>query len=90
MVTTTQRLILTLAHVNAGDYLDWVRDPEPPALDREVLSIDLRADPLGDTIEAVLVWRGSPPSPLEAAPLAGLPLTEDVVDVESPELALAA
>jgi hypothetical protein len=82
---SVQLLTLTLSGINAGDYMDWVRDPEPPALHLDLRSITVRGDPLGNTIEAVLSWRGSPPVPLVAAPLAGLPLTSDVIEVESHE-----
>lgn len=78
-----QRLTLTLDGIAAGDYLTWVRDPEPPALDLGLGSVSVRADPLGDTIEAVLSWDVLPPDPLEAAPAAGLPLTREVIAVES-------
>jgi hypothetical protein len=76
-----QRLTFTLDGITAGDYLQWVRDPEPPALGHALRSIEVRADPLGQTVEAVLAWDGSPPSAVEAAPLAGLPLTADVTAV---------
>jgi hypothetical protein len=76
---SVQLLTLKLAGINAGDYLDWVRDPEPPALD--LRSITVCGEPLGDTIEAVLSWKGSAPVPSVAAPLAGLPLTADVIAV---------
>jgi hypothetical protein len=82
---SVQLLTLTLDGINAGDYMDWVRDGEPPALDLDLRSITVRGDPLGDTIEAVLSWKGSPPVPSMAAPLAGLPLTADVIAVESHE-----
>jgi hypothetical protein len=85
-----QILTLTLDGVTAGDYLTWVRDPEPAALGLVLRSIALHADPLGDTIEAVLHWNVAAPAPREAASLAGLPLTEDVIAVESRELAVAA
>jgi len=85
-----QTLILKLAGITAGDYLAWVRDPEPPALGRELRSITVRAEPLADTIEAVLTWNACPPAPHVAGPAAGLPLTADVVSVESRELAAVA
>jgi hypothetical protein len=85
-----QTLILTLDGITADDYLAWVRDPEPSALDSGLRSVTVRADPLGDTIEAVLAWNACPPAPHVAGPAAGLPLTADVVAVESRELAAAA
>lgn len=62
-----QLLTLTLDGITAGDYLTWVRDPEPQAIGSGLCAIDVRADPLGDTIEAVLAWSIPPPS-LRTAP----------------------
>jgi hypothetical protein len=76
-----QQLTLTLDGITAGDYLTWVRDPEPAALGRELHSIELRADPLGDTMEALLSWNAAPPDAAVAAASAGLPLTPEVVSV---------
>ena len=85
-----QTLILTLEGITAGDYMAWVSDPEPPALGRDLRSIALRWDPLGDTIDAVLDWVGSPPAPPVAAPIAGLPLTPEVILVQVRALSVAA
>jgi len=85
-----QVLILTLDGITAGDYLTWVRDPEPPALGHDLCEVRVQSDALGDTIEAVLAWRGTVPSPPVAARVAGLPLTPEVIGLESRELALAA
>ena len=73
-----QTLTLELDGITAGDYLTWCRDPEPPALDYGLRSISIDADPLGDTITAVLDWDGPAPVAGTAAPAAGLPLTADV------------
>ena len=85
-----QTLILTLEGITAGDYVAWVTDPEPPALGRDLRSIALRWDPLGDTVDAVLDWVGSPPAPPAAAPIAGLPLRPEVIRVEARALPVAA
>jgi hypothetical protein len=85
-----QRLTLTLDGITAGDYLAWARDPEPPSLGRELAAIDVRADPLAGTVEAWLSWMVDPPAPREAARVAGLPLTPEVVRVEARALAVAA
>ena len=85
-----QRLTLVLEGITAGDYLAWARDPEPPALGREIHSIELRAEPLGDTVEAWLSWTIDPPAPHEAARAAGLALTPEVVAVHARALAVAA
>jgi hypothetical protein len=78
-----QRLTLMLDGITAGDYLQWVRGPEPPALGQALQSIDVHEDPLGQIVEALLSWEGSPPSAVEAAPLAGLPLIPEVTEVDS-------
>ena len=85
-----QTLTLTLEGITAGDYVTWVSDPEPPALGRDLRSIALRCDRLGDTVEAALDWAGSPPAPPAAAPIAGLPLTPEVIRVEVRALPVAA
>ena len=56
-----QTLTLKLDGITAGDYLTWCRDPEPPALDFALRSISIQAEPLGDTITAILDWSHSPP-----------------------------
>jgi hypothetical protein len=68
-----QILTLQLDEITAGDYLQWVRDPEPPALDADLLSVSIEADPLGDTVTATLDWAGPAPPASRAAPAAGLP-----------------
>jgi hypothetical protein len=73
-----QTLTLHLDGITAGDYLTWCRDPEPVALDCGLRSISIDANPLGDTISAVLDWDGTAPVAGIAAPAAGLPLTADV------------
>jgi hypothetical protein len=85
-----QVLILTLDGITAGDYLAWVRDPEPPALGEDLCEVSVQGDPLGDTVEAVLTWRGAAPAPSVAASIAGLPLTREVIGIQPRELAAAA
>jgi hypothetical protein len=85
-----QVLILKLDGITAGDYLAWVRDPEPPALRQDLREVSVQGDPLGDTVEAVLAWSGAVPPPSVAAQVAGLPLTPEVIGVEPCELAVAA
>lgn len=85
-----QVLTLTLDGITAGDYLAWVRDPEPPALGQGLSHVSVRGDPIGDTVEAVLAWRGDAPPPSLAAQIAGLPLTPEVIAVQTRELAIAA
>ena len=69
-----QILTLKLDGITAGDYLTWCRDPDPPALDYGLRSISVDADPLGDTITAILDWNQPPLAPATAAAAAGLPL----------------
>jgi hypothetical protein len=85
-----QVLTLTLDGITAGDYIDWVREPEPAALGRDLREVTVRADDVGDRVEAVLSWDGRPPAEGLAAQLAGLPLTPEVRAVEAREPALAA
>ncbi|MGB0097635.1 MAG: hypothetical protein WBP81_34500 [Solirubrobacteraceae bacterium] len=73
-----QILTLKLDGITAGDYLTWCRDPDPPALDYALRSIRVDADPLGDTITAILDWNQPLPAPATAATAAGLPLSTDV------------
>jgi hypothetical protein len=85
-----QVLTLTLDSITAGDYMAWVRDPEPPALGRDLRAVSVRGEPLGETVEAVLTWQGAPPAPATAAAMAGLALTPEVIAVQARELAAAA
>lgn len=73
-----QVLTLQLNGITAGDYLQWVRDPEPPALDAGLLSVGVEADPLGDTVTATLVWIGPAPPAPHAARAAGLSFADAV------------
>ena len=75
---------LHLRGITAEDYVTWIRDPEPPSLGRELRSIAVRADPLGDRIHLDLCWRGRAPEPRTAAARAGFALTPEVVAGERP------
>jgi hypothetical protein len=74
-------LTLTLDGITAGDYLTWMRDPEPPALGSALRSVMVRADPLGDSIELELLWHGDPPGLEHAVRAAGFPLIPEVIAV---------
>jgi hypothetical protein len=76
--TSPQILTLELEGITAGDYLSWCRDPDPPALGSALRSISIHADPLGDTITALLDWDREAPAPAEAAQEAGLLLSPEV------------
>jgi hypothetical protein len=73
-----QILTLELDGITAGDYLSWCRDPDPPALGFALRTICVDADPLGDTITAILDWNQPAPAPAAAARAAGLPLPTGV------------
>jgi hypothetical protein len=73
-----QILTLKLDGITAGDYLSWCRDPDPPALDFALRSLCVDADPLGDTVTAILDWNRPAPAPAAAAAAAGLPLAASV------------
>ena len=80
--TRVQSLLIRLDGITAGDYLAWVRDPEPPALDHWLRSVVTSAQPLGDLISTELVWTCQPPTtPSAAAIAAGFPLTPEVIEV---------
>ena len=76
-----QRLAVVLGGMTAGDYLAWVWDSEPPALGRDLRSVTVDADPVGERIDLELVWDRQPPAPNAAVAAAGFPLTPDVVAV---------
>jgi hypothetical protein len=78
-----QILTFELDGLTAGDYLAHVADPEPFALGNRLQSVTVRAEPLGDTVEAVLVWDGPVPAPCAAAQAAGLPWVAEVRALES-------
>jgi hypothetical protein len=77
-----QSLLIRLDGITAGDYLTWVRDPEPAALNHELRSVAISAEPLGDLVNTELVWSGRPPrTPCAGAVAAGFALTPEVVEV---------
>jgi hypothetical protein len=79
-----QSLIIRLVGITAGDYLAWVRDPEPPALDHRLRPVAISAEPLGELVHIELIWAGRPPTtPSAAAVAAGFALTPEVVAVLS-------
>ena len=82
-----ETLTILLDGITAGDYLTWVRDPEPPALGHELRSIAVEADPLGDRIDVELVWDRPPSEPRCAAAAAGFVLGAEVVAVLTGEQA---
>ena len=83
---TQQRLTIVLAGITASDYLTWIRDPDPPALGRELRSVDVHADPLGDRLDVLMRWNTDPPTPQAAAPAAGFHLTPEVIELRPSHL----
>jgi hypothetical protein len=79
--TSPQLLTLALEGITADDYLCWVHDPEPPALGNRLGSVTIRAAPLGERIDAELVWESDPPNPRAAAIAAGFMLTPEAVEL---------
>ena len=80
--THVQSLVIRLDGITAGDYLTWVRNPDPPALGQGLRSIAISAEPLGELVQIELVWAGRPVMiPSDAAVAAGFPLTPEVVAV---------
>jgi hypothetical protein len=73
-----QTLTLQLDGITAGDYLQWVRDPDPPALGAGLRAVDVDAEPLDEEIAVVLDWAVPAPPARRAAPAAGLPLSAGV------------
>jgi hypothetical protein len=80
--THVQSLIIQLDGITAADYLSWVRDPEPPALDHGLRSVAICAELLEALVNIELVWAGRPPTtPRAAAVAAGFALIPEVVAV---------
>ena len=78
-----QILTIQLDGLTAGDYLAHLRDPEPAALGHALRSIVLRAEPLGDVVQATLEWDGAAPAPRAAARAAGLPVVAEVARADA-------
>jgi hypothetical protein len=84
IAVTHQRLIAGPDGITAGDYLTWVRDPEPAALDHGLRRVTFSAEPLGELINIDLVWAGQPPkTPSTAAATAGFSPIPEVAAVYS-------
>jgi hypothetical protein len=77
---THHTLTLLLDGIIADDYLQWVRDPDPP--EREALKLTaVRSAPLGDRIQLELLVAGEPLAPSVLADAVGFPITTNVAAV---------
>jgi hypothetical protein len=74
-----QQLTFALEGIDPEDYLRWARDPEPPALEGELLSIATASVDRGAVV--TLRWASAPPQAEIAAGAAGFVLTPEVTHV---------
>jgi hypothetical protein len=79
---TYQTLRIQLDGMTAGDYLAYMRDPEPAALGHGLRAVAVRAEPLDDVVEALLTWDAAPADACRAAAMAGFPTGAEVVGIE--------
>lgn len=77
---TRYGLMLTLAGITAEDYLQWIRDPDPPA-GAEVSLISAQATPSGERIDLELLAQRKPPWDRDAAIAVGFPITPEVTGI---------
>src|ERR1700749_805537 len=71
---------LLLDGITPDDYMQWIRDPEPPKRD-DLKLITATATALGDTIQMELLSAGEPPPAAAAASAAGFPITPEVIEL---------
>ena len=71
---------LFLDGITPDDYMQWIRDPEPPNRD-DLKLVTATATALGD-IQLELLSTGDPP-PAVAASAVGLPITPEVIELHS-------
>jgi hypothetical protein len=79
---TLHTLTLVLAGMTSDDYLQWVRDHDPPEHGTLAL-ISVRATPVGDRIQLGLICEGELPVASAAAEAVGFPIVPEVVAIES-------
>ena len=79
----SQVLSLALDGITARHYLSWIRDPDPPALGRDLRAVAIDAAPVSDRIELRLVWDREPPDAETAAAIAGFPIGPEVATLTS-------
>jgi hypothetical protein len=83
---TRYRLTLILAGITAEDYLQWIRDPDPPA-GPQVQLVSAQAAPGGNRIELELLAQREPPTHRAAATAVGFPTIPEVIGVHRTPLA---
>jgi hypothetical protein len=75
---------LFLDGITPDDYMQWIRDPEPPNRDDlKLVTATATATALGDTIQLELLSRGDPPPAAVAASAVGFPITPEVIELHS-------
>jgi len=75
-------LTLSLEGITSDDYLQWIRDPDPPNhLGLELIAVN--AFPLGNHIRLTLMSANHRPPARGAAHAVGFPITPEVVRVQS-------
>jgi hypothetical protein len=78
----SQTLTLILDGITSDDYLQWIRDPDPP--DRGGLKlISVQSAPLSDRIQLEVISDGELPAARVAAHTLGFPITTDVAAVQA-------
>jgi hypothetical protein len=70
-------LTLILTGITADDYLQWIRDPDPPHDDRLRL-ISARVSSPGDRVQLELIANREPPTPEAAALALGFPIGPEI------------
>src|SRR5437879_4658839 len=73
---------LFLDGITSDDYMQWIRDPEPPNRD-DLKLVTATATALGDTIQLELLSTGEPPPAAVAASAVGFPITPEVIELHS-------
>jgi hypothetical protein len=73
---------LFLDGITPDDYMQWIRDPEPPNRD-DLKLVTATATALGDTIQLELLSTGDPPPAAVAASAVGFPITPEVIELHS-------
>jgi hypothetical protein len=71
---------LFLDGITPDDYMQWIRDPEPPNRD-DLRLITATTTGLRDTIQLELLSTGEPPPAAVAASAVGFPITPEVIEL---------